>query len=193
MTIKWFSSYLSGRFQVCDIDGVCSKPLEIGCGVPQGSILGPLLFLIFVNDMPAAVRCKLLLYADDSALLVPGKDTREMETALSKELESACEWLTDNKLSIHLGKTESILFGTKKRRARVDHLKISCGQTEISGKDSVRYLGVDLDKHLSGELIASKIIEKCAGKIKFLYRNTRAFNTKIKKKTAGHIPHTVSF
>ena len=91
------------------------------------------------------------------------------------------EWLTDNNLSIHLGKTESILFGTRKRRARVEHLKISCGQAQIAGKDSVRYLGVDLDKHLSGEQIASKIIAKCAGKIKFLYRNTQAFNIKIKK------------
>ena len=165
MTVKWFSSYLTGRFQVCDVDGVCSEPLEIECGVPKGLILGPLLFLMFVSDMLAAVQCKLLLYADDSALLVPGKDTREMEGALSKELESACEWLTDNKLSIHLEKNESILFGTRKRRARVEHLKISCGQAQIAGKDSVRYLGVDLDKHLSGEQIATKIIARCAGKI----------------------------
>ena len=72
---------------------------------PQGSILGPLLFLIYVNDMKAAVQCKLMLYADDSALLVSGKDMSEIEETLSMELTSVSEWLTDNKLSLHLDKT----------------------------------------------------------------------------------------
>ena len=104
--------YLGGRSQVVDVKGTISQPKEIDCGVPQGSILGPLLFLIYVNDMQAAVKCKLLLYADDSALLVSGKDVNEIQKVLSDELNSVCEWLVDNKLSIHLGKTESILFGS---------------------------------------------------------------------------------
>ena len=70
-------------------------------------ILGPLLFLCYVNDMPISVQCKLLLYADDSALLVSDKNPLGIGISLSKELESCRQWLIDNKLSLHLGKTES--------------------------------------------------------------------------------------
>ena len=76
ITMKWFKSYLTGRSQVCDVEGILSESKEVTCGVPQGSILGPLLFLIYVNDMSAAVKSRLLLYADDSALLVSGKDVK---------------------------------------------------------------------------------------------------------------------
>ena len=71
-SVGWFRSYLSGRKQVVDVSGTMSSECNITCGVPQGSILGPLLFLIYVIVMPAAVKCKLMLYADDSALLVSG-------------------------------------------------------------------------------------------------------------------------
>ncbi len=65
----------------------------------------------------SAVNCKLLLYADDSALIVTGKDLKEIELKLTKQLESISNWLTDNKLSLHLGKTEYILFGTQEKTA----------------------------------------------------------------------------
>ena len=70
----------------------------------QGSILGPLLLLLYVNDMEDAVNCKLLLYVDDSALLVSGKDVNRIETIISKELQNISNWLVDSKLSLHLGK-----------------------------------------------------------------------------------------
>ena len=66
--------------------------------------------------MCSAVNCKLLLYADHPALIVPGKDVKEIELKLTKVLESISNWLTDNNRSLHLGKTESILLGTKKKR-----------------------------------------------------------------------------
>ena len=68
--------------------------------------------------MKAAVKCKLLLYADDSALLASSSDVSEIEDVLSRELESVSEWLVENRLSLHLGKTESILFGSYKRLAK---------------------------------------------------------------------------
>jgi len=66
--VRWFSSYLSDRQQLVDISGTFSSSATVTCGVPQGSILGPLFFLIYVNDMPAVIKNKLLLYADDSAI-----------------------------------------------------------------------------------------------------------------------------
>ena len=72
----WFQSYLTGRQQTVDVNGQRSDFLNISCGVPQGSILGPLLFLLYVNDMHISVSCKLALYADDSALIFSHTDWR---------------------------------------------------------------------------------------------------------------------
>ncbi len=89
--------------------------MPITCGVPQGSILGPLLFLCYVNDMPISTKCKLLLYVDDGVLFVSDKDPRAVSDTLSKELESCNEWLVDNRLSLHQEKTEAMLCGTKRK------------------------------------------------------------------------------
>ena len=84
-----------------DVSGTLSSHASISCGVPQGSILGPLLFLIYVNDMFGAVSNNLLLSADDSAILVADKCLSNIETVLQNELEIVSEWLVDNKLSLH--------------------------------------------------------------------------------------------
>ena len=82
--IRWFRSYLSDRQQLVDVSGTFSSSAEIRCSVPQGSIFGPLLFLIYVNDIhvSGAVRNKLLLYTDDSAILVANKTISTIETLL---------------------------------------------------------------------------------------------------------------
>ena len=168
----WFNSYLSGRIQVVDMGGTISTVNQILCGVPQGSILGPLLFLLYVNDMQAAVLCKLLLYADDSALIVSGKCIEYIEQELSRELLSVSEWLIDNRLSLHLGKTESILFGPK-RKVKHAKLSINCKGAVIQSKDSVSYLGAELDCGLSGEIMAGKVLKKCNSRLKFLFRKAK--------------------
>ena len=85
--------------------------------VPQGSIFGPLLFLLYINDMPQAVDCDLFLYADDTCLLFQHKDLERIKEELTKTFSNICDWFVDNKLSIHFGedKTKSILFSTKNR------------------------------------------------------------------------------
>ena len=87
------------------VNGATSEPGIVNCGVPQGSILGPLLFLCYVNDMAISVNCELLLYADDSALIISGPDPKTIAESLSVELDSCRKWLIDNNLSLHLGKT----------------------------------------------------------------------------------------
>ena len=113
--VDWFSSYLTSRKQFVDVNGVKSSSEYITCGVPQGSILGPLLFSIYVNDMCNSVSCELCLYADDSMLFVAGKDVKQIEQRLTEEMYNISAWLESNKLSLHLGKTESILFGSKRK------------------------------------------------------------------------------
>ena len=90
---------------------------KVSCGVPQGSILEPLLFLIYVNDMPQAVKSNLFLYADDSCLMYRHRDVNQIEKQLNNDFENICNWLVDNKLSIHFGggKTKSILFASKRK------------------------------------------------------------------------------
>ena len=97
------------------------------------------------------------MYADDSALLVSGKDTQLIQESLSSELEAAREWLINNKLSLHLGKTESILFGSKRKLNTCSSIQVRCAGTTLASQTHVKYLGIDLDQSLTGEL-ADKII-----------------------------------
>ena len=123
-----------------------------------------------MNDMPSLVNCKLLLYADDSALIVAGKDVNKIQEQLSSELEKVREWLIENRLSLHLGKTESILFGSKKKLQSKDTIDVTC----------VKHIGITLDQSLSGDSIAENIIVKTNAKLKFLYRQARFINTDTK-------------
>ena len=168
-----------------EIDGVFSDPSVVPWGVPQGSILGPLLFSIYVNDMKASVTGKLVLYADYSALLISGEDVDVIQKRLSEELSSLGEWLVDNKLSIHLGKTESILFGSNKRLHRTSSMNISCGGTPVAARSSVRYLGVDLDQNLNGKSIAENILKKGNSRLKFLWRQAKYLNRNSRKLLAS--------
>ena len=178
---SWFDSYLTDRTQKVDINGTFSKPRMVPCGVPQGSILGPLLFLVYVNDMESAVKCKLISYADVSALLVSGKDIKVIQETLGKELCALSSWLVDNKLSLHLGKTESILFGSCKKICNSPSLDIKCGDTKISSKKSVRYLGVDPEQTLSGKLILEYILKKGNSCLNFFRRQAKCLNLASKR------------
>ena len=104
-SVDWFRSYLSHRNQIVQVNDTVSDP-SLVTGVPQGSILGPLLFLCYINDMELSIShdSKLLLYADDSAILYSHKDPKVISEKLGFELEMCSKWLIDNKLSLHMGK-----------------------------------------------------------------------------------------
>ena len=114
---KWFHSYLTGRAFFVSIENVYSERGSINCGVPQGSILGPLLFLLYVNDIPQVLsNSKAFLYADDTSICYQHENVIEIERVLNSEFAKICDWFVDNKLSIHFGedKTKCILFSKKK-------------------------------------------------------------------------------
>ena len=108
-SLRWFDGYLTGRTQLVGIGGTYSSFETVICGVPQGSILGSLLFSVYINDLPSVFACKALLYTDGTALLVSGRNINDIEQTLTSELKSVRDWLIDNKLSLHLVKTESYL------------------------------------------------------------------------------------
>ena len=171
--ISRFESYLQGRTFKVDIDKKFSDPGNITCSVPQGSILGPLLFLLYFNDMPQVVKCDFFLYPDDTCLTFQLENVEEIEDQLNLNFSSLCDWFIDNKLSIDLGncKTKSILFGTKLNIKRAEPLNIVYGNVKIKHYTKVTYLGCILDESLSGDSMELHVLYKINSRLKFLYRS----------------------
>ena len=174
--LRWLRSYLTGRDQRVDVGGVLSDAMPISCGVPQGSVLGPLLFLLYINDMKAACSSSLFLYADDSAILVSHKDKEVIQNILAENLEKMRIWLSDNRLSLHLGKTEALLLGSQKRLQKEDELVITTGGTKITSQPSVKYLGCFLDSTLNGSIMAKNVLSKVNARTRFLARKSTFLN-----------------
>ena len=174
-SLQWFRSYFSERIFHVNIESKLSYFGKISCGVPQVSILGPLLFLVNVNDILQAVKSTLLLYADDSCILYQHKEVDEIEKHLNKDFENIFDWFVDNKLSTHIGvdKTKSILCASKRRSKNVSQLNIRYNHINIKQHSQVTYIGSVLDERMSCEPMALKVINKINGKLKFLYGKNR--------------------
>ena len=100
-SIQWFRSHLCDWIFLVETENKLFDFGKTSCGVPQSSILGSLLFLIHVNDMPQAVKSNLLMYADDLCLMYQPKDISKIDKILNKDFKNICDWFVDNKLSIH--------------------------------------------------------------------------------------------
>ena len=119
LTGALFVSYLSDRFQAVSLDNELSSPLAVLSGVPQGSILGPVLFTLYINDLPSCVDvCKVMMYADDTVIFFSAPLISEIELQLNLELINLSEWLSTNKLILNLKKAEFMVFGTHQRLCR---------------------------------------------------------------------------
>lgn len=122
MTLRWFGSYLSNRFQKSLVNTKLSNKAQILCGVPQGSILGPLLFLMFINDFPnCLVDTKADFYADDTQVYAASHDVSDLELKFNEDLKEIDVWLSANKLLVNITKTEYMLIGTNERLNNISH------------------------------------------------------------------------
>ena len=114
-SIEWFKSYLSERNQKCFLNGSLSSNRVLSCGIPQGTILGPLLFLLYINDLPnCLMHSQPRMYADDTHLTHAGNSVDSIELNLNEDLASISEWLTANKLTLNKSKTEFMIIGSRK-------------------------------------------------------------------------------
>ena len=115
ISLKWFHSFLSNRKQFVSYNKVNSKYRDITCGVPQGSILGPLLFLLYVNEMAYVSNLLFsILFADDTNVFISGKNIKNLTQIMNNELEKLAKWLQVNKLSLNVDKTHYMIFTLKK-------------------------------------------------------------------------------
>ena len=166
--LNWYTDYLFLRKQNVQFKGVLSEPNPVFTGVPQGSILGPLLFLIHFNDVHKSLSySKIITYADDTVIFTSSKDLDAIQHNLSEDISSLASWFRDNDLIINLrkGKSEVMLFGTAKRLNGFDgnELNLLVNGSRIDTTTNYKYLGVHLDSTLNLDMHFCKTYKKAAG------------------------------
>ena len=146
---RWFASFLNKQKQFTMLNNVKSDLLdEEPYGVPQGSVLGPLLFLLHVNDLTDAIYCKSHLYADDTVMIIAEKSAEKLESKLNMELSNNAEiWFSNNKLSLNIKKTMYMIFGNKRKLK--SELDVQIGSEKIKRKELYKYFGVYFYSQLS--------------------------------------------
>lgn len=171
--LKWFTSYLSDRTQIVKYKNAMSTVLAVNHGVPQGTILGPLLFLIYINDIVRVANVsRIELFADDTMLYVSGDNVDDLQRSLNRDLDLIYEWLCDNKLSVNVSKCKFCLFGKKSKLSTVNKsdLTVMINNNKIVGSKEIKYLGVILDSELKFHAHAEYCMRKFSRKIGFIAR-----------------------
>jgi hypothetical protein len=190
VALTWFKNYLAGRTQFVDIDGNRSDALSIDISVIQGSILGPILFLCYINDFYSATSLFSVLFADDTTGLGKGKNLRDLTLYMNSELQKIANWFRYNKMAINTAKTKFIVFRTRGKRIDPEDCNLVFNNNEIGQPEdpslvspitricndavekSFKLLGVLFDEYLSFEdhiaCLCSKISKSlyCLNRIK---------------------------
>ena len=143
--VDWFQPFVRQRVQYTSISGFDSEPSLVTHGVPQGSVLGPLLFIIFINDLHKSVKhSQILHFADDTNLLYLNKSMKKISKHINHDLSLVVQWLRSNKISLNADKTEIIIFRSKRKQiTKYLNFRISGQKVNISNK--VKYLGIQME------------------------------------------------
>ena len=144
---KWFESYLQNRQQFVCINGFKNTIMKYG--VPQGSVLGPLLFLIYINDLHKALSySKTRHFADDTSLIIVGDTLKKIQNQINIDLKLLCKWLKANKISLNASKTELLIFRDPRKKINFD-LRIKVDGKKLIPCRYMKYLGIVIDDHLN--------------------------------------------
>jgi hypothetical protein len=173
----WFSSYLKDRSQYVKCNGEVSSKYYVPIGVPQGSVLGPILFSLYVNDISCHVYpCSVNLYADDTLLYCTGNDINEASQKLQESLNTVSKWYDGNRLVLNASKSKCMVIASKHQTRNECTLNVSLNNTAIEQVNSVKYLGVIIDSNLSWNDHVSTLCKNLSFKVSQLSRARNVVN-----------------
>ena len=150
-SLNWCETYLTNRTQKTKFKKYISAETTVTAGVPQGSILGPVLFICFTNDLPEKLsNCKIISYADDSQILVSAKSSKQIKNLLEGLISTAQAWYTANSLLINASKSEVMIISRRKRNEEI-HIEVTeeGRRKRLHLKKHIKILGVHIDKELN--------------------------------------------
>ena len=173
--VDWFKSYLSNRTQKVLANNVCSPSQVITQGVPQGSVLGPLFYILYANDIVETVEyCKIALYADDTVLYIASPQHEVSERKLRKDLTSLSDWCNRKGIRMNTDKTKLMWFGSARSTKDLPQITMTIDGSPVQSVTSYKYLGVHLDGQLNYAKHITKLISAASLKLK-QFRRMRSF------------------
>ena len=170
--LKWLRSYLSQRLQQTSVGDALSSKRNVTIGVPQGSVLGPLLFLVFINDLPLSVKySKTILFADDTAIYFSGKNCNEIQNKMNEDFVLVKKWLNDHRMTLNITKSKFVVVGGKQQLKLFQDLTLKIEEDELSRESSYKYIGIIINENMTwgGDHIAS-LQQKVAKRIGLIKR-----------------------
>ena len=160
VSLNWFRSYLSNRSQFVTINGKNSETEPMSYGVPQGSVLGPLLFLIYINDLNQSIKYSTTRhFADDTNLLLTNSSLKQLKKHLNIDLSLMSNWLKANKISLNVSKTELLIFRHPNKQINYK-LKVKLDGKRLYPSEFVKYLGLLIDSHLNWSFHTKSLASK---------------------------------
>src|SRR6218665_2798516 len=166
--LNWISSYLSNRYQYVAIENMCSSLLPLICGVPQGLILGPLLFILYVNDIQTISDLSLIMFADDTNIFATGYCPFLLSNTLNAKLQSISEWFSTNLLSLNLNKTCFMIFS--KRKFPIAAEMITINGVALQRVRETKFLGVIISDDLKWKKHVDLVVQRVSKVVGILYR-----------------------
>lgn len=172
----WFKSYLSERKQYMEINSTKSSEQTMECGVPQGSILGPILFILYINDLHKATKLNILSFADDTTVYTAGRDINEVIQTANTELGNLFQWFCANKMQLNAKKSKFAIFSPRQTRlpTRLNEIHINNQSITRIGnhceEKSMKFLGVHLDENLTWQAHIDHINKKISQSLFAIYR-----------------------
>lgn len=178
--VNFIKNYLSNRSQITKINEHFSEPKELTCGVPQGSILGPTLFLIYINDLHTSLTyLEPILYADDTNLFLESKNLNDLLPEINHDLQSLSKWCIRNKLTINLEKTSYVVLKNAQNKYQFKTDSLYLNGKVLTYSDNIKFLGIFIDKHLNWSCHIDNLTKDLRSISGFLFRVSKFLPQKI--------------